>query len=191
MPREEKRKPAYRHPESEEELISGIEVRKADEPDEGETIEPAEEADEGAEAPDGVVISLSAPNIEGDYAVFVSLPDGLLIVEEYEGESDLTVFADAIERRLAVPYRAQAVRANESRFIVVASEILTVELPGLDGEELIVVVAPDGERCAVLDGVRIELDRPELDEVIDESAPCLLRVVNVDEAVWEIKAEIL
>ncbi|MGZ4398842.1 MAG: hypothetical protein ACXVZ1_10570, partial [Gaiellaceae bacterium] len=69
---------------------------------EGETEAPAEapeqepaeagQADEG-DAPEGLVVSLLAPEIEGDFAVFCSLEDGLLLVEQYEGASDLTSFA--------------------------------------------------------------------------------------------------
>ena len=67
-----------------------------------------------------------------------------------------------------------------------AGEIETVELPGLDGEELIVFALPDGQRTAVLDGARYELASPELESILEESAPCLLRLENIDESVWEI-----
>ena len=190
MPAEEKNDPLYKHPSSEEELISGIEVRKADGPDEGEAIEPGEE-DQGGEEPRGVVVSLLAPNAAGDYAVFVSLPEQLLIVEEQDGQDDLGVFADAVEKRLAAPYRARALRVDERRFVVVANEIETIELPGLTGDELVVFALPDGERTAILDGKTLELAQPELEAILKESAPCLLRLDNVDESVWEISVDLL
>ncbi|MGD0272317.1 MAG: hypothetical protein ABSB96_01075 [Gaiellaceae bacterium] len=190
MPPEEKKEPSYKHPESSEELVSGIEVRKADGADEGEAIEPGEE-DQGGEEPRGVVVSLLAPNAAGDYAVFVSLPEQLLIVEEQDGDGDLGIFADAVESRLAAPYRARVLRVDERRFVVVANEIETVELPGLTGDDLVVFALPDGERTAILDGKTLALAQPELEPILKESAPCLLRLENVDESVWEISVDLL
>jgi hypothetical protein len=186
---EEKNKPSYKHPESSEELVSGIEVRKAG-ADEREAIEPDEE-DQGGEEARGVVVSLLAPNVAGDYAVFVSLPERLLIVEEQEGDGDLGVFADAVEKRLAAPYRARALRVDERRFVVVANEIETIELPGVEGDELVAFALPDGQRTAILDGKTLELTRSELEPILKESAPCLLRLANVDESVWELSVDLL
>jgi len=200
LPAKENDKPLYKHPVSEEELISGVEVRKAAADDvvdvddveveesEEVAVEPAE--DDGEETR-GIVVSLLAPEVEGDYVAFVSLPERLLIVEEQEGESDLGVVADAVESRLAAPYRARALRVDERRFVVVASEIETVELPGLSGDELLVFALPDGERTAILDGKVFTLAQPELEPVLEESAPCLLRLVNVDESVWELTVDLL
>jgi hypothetical protein len=166
LPAEEKDKPLYKHPESEDE-------------------------DEGAEKSRGVVVSLLAPDIAGDYAVFVVLPERLIIVEEQEGDSDLGVLADAVESRLEAPYRARALRVDERRFVVVASEIETIELPGLAGEELVVFALPDGQRTAVLDGETHELSQPELEPILEESVPCLLRLENIDESVWNLNVDLL
>lgn len=167
-------------------------MRRADEVEESEPAapEPAEN-DRDAEEKRGVVVSLLAPDVEGDYAAFVSLPEQLLIVEEQEGESDLGVIADAVEKRLSAPYRAQALRVDERRFVVVAREIETVELAGLSGEELLVFALPDGQRTSILDGKAFKLEQPELEPVIEESAPCLLRLDNIDESVWELGVDLL
>jgi hypothetical protein len=153
-------------------------------------LEGESDADAG-DGPEGVVVSLLAPDVEGDYAVFVSLEDGLLLVEEYEGSSDLTGFAETIERRLAAPYRARALRVDERRFVVVAREIETVELPALKGEELLVVALPGEEPVAIVDGHRTALEPSELDPILGESQPCLARLVNLDESVWELTLELL
>jgi len=187
---EEKKEPSYKHPESSEELVSGIEVRKAG-TDEGEAIEPGGEDHDG-EAPRGVVVSLLAPDAVGDYAVFVSLPARLLIVEEQDGDGgDLGVFADAVEKRLGAPYRARALRVDERRFVVVANEIETIELAGVTGDELVVFALPDGERTAILDGKALALAQPELEPILKESAPCLVRLENVDESIWELSVDLL
>ena len=205
MPPEENDKPLYKHPESEEELISGFESEKVAGEGAGESpaTEPALEApgadsaaepkdeDENAEESRGVVVSLLAPDVAGDYAVFVALPERLLIVEEQERDGDVGVFADAVESRLKAPYRARALRVDERRFVVVASEIETIELPGLAGDELVVFALPDGQRTAVLDGETHELSQPELDPILEESTPCLLRLENIDESVWGLNVDLL
>lgn len=188
MPDEEKNHPFYNRPQSEEDLIKGIEVRKADPSEEPESSS-ADDVEEGKSR--GVVVSLLAPEMVGDYASFVSLPGSLLIVEEQEGESDLGVFADAVDKRLSPPYRARAMRVDERRFVVVASEIETVEVPGLTGEELVAFAMPGGERSAVLDGKSFKLAQPEIESILEESAPCLLRLDNVDESVWEVSVDLL
>ncbi len=196
LPAEDKDEPLYKRPQNEEDLVSGFEAEKID--DEGqapgstpETGGKPEPEQEGAEQSHGVVVSLLAPDVAGDYAVFVALPERLLIVEEQEGDSDLSVLADAVEKRLRAPYRARALRVDGSRFVVVAGEIETIELPGLDGEELVVFALPDGQRTAVLDGVRYQLAGPQVESILAESAPCLLRLENVDESVWEISVDLL
>jgi hypothetical protein len=200
LPAEEKDGPLYKRPHSEEDLVSGFEAKKVDDesamrgpepeaPAAGGGIEPDRE--EGAEESHGVVVSLLAPTVAGDYAVFVALPERLLIVEEQEGDGDLGVLADAVENRLEAPYRARALRVDERRFVVVASQIETVELPGLDGDELVVFALPDGQRTVVLDGASYQLASPEVESILEESAPCLLRLENVDESVWEISLELL
>lgn len=197
MPAEEKDEPLYKRPQSEEDLVSGLEVERLEDespapaaPEAADAAEPEEE-DEGAEESRGVVVSLLAPEVAGDYAIFVALPERLLIVEEQEGDSDLGVLADAIESRLRAPYRARALRVDERRFVVIASGIETVEIPGLDGEELVVFALPDGQRTAVLDGVSHQLSSPEVEAILEESAPCLLRLENIDETFWEVSVDLL
>jgi hypothetical protein len=186
--------PLDRHPESEEELVSsgGAEPdQDAGEPAEGDETRETETDEDAEDHPEGVVVSLLAPDVEGDYAVFVSLEDGLLLVEQYQGSSDLTGFAETVERRLPAPYRARAMRVDRRRFVVVARGIETIELPGLEGEELFVVALPNEQRVAVLDGKGTTLPPSDLDGVLDESEPCLARLTNLDEAIWELSLELL
>jgi hypothetical protein len=198
LPAEENDKPLYKHPENEAELVSGFKSEKVTDEEAGESpaTKPAPEVDsepddKGAEETRGVVVSLLAPTVAGDYAVFVALPERLLIVEEQEGDSDLGVLADAVESRLKAPYRARALRVDERRFVVVASEIETIDLPGLKGDELVVFALPDGQRTAILDGERHVLSQPELESVLEESTPCLLRLESIDELVWELNVDLL
>src|SRR5947207_2506108 len=52
------------------------------------------------------VVTVEAPDVQGESALFVGLEDGSLLVEE--GDGDLTPLADAIEQEVARPYRATA-----------------------------------------------------------------------------------
>jgi hypothetical protein len=191
LPAEEKDEPLYNRPKSEKDLVEGFEAKKVDDESPASEASAASEPEESAEGARGVVVSLLAPDVAGDYAVFVALPERLIIVEEQEGDSDLGVLADVVEKRLQAPYRARALRVDGQRFVVVAGEIETVELSGLDGEELVVFALPDGQRTAVLDGARYELASPEVEAILEESAPCLLRLENVDDSVWEVSVDLL
>jgi hypothetical protein len=60
------------------------------------------------------VVAVTAPEIRGSEVRFVVLPDRSLIVEEEDGDADLTPLADALDSRLEPPYRAHAVRGGET-----------------------------------------------------------------------------
>src|SRR5437868_8118445 len=65
------------------------------------------------------VVAAEAPDLKGDAATFVALENGDLIEEEGP-EGDLSPLADAVEGRLAPPYRAQAVQKGEGVWTVAA-----------------------------------------------------------------------
>jgi hypothetical protein len=185
--RKDSDEPLYRRPESEDDLVETGQAPESALP----SSVPVPEPGAGDEEPRGVVVSLLASEVDGDHVSFVSLPGRLLIVEEQEGESDLGVFADAIEKRLSSPYRAQALRVDRDRFVAVAGEIETVVLPGLDGDELIVFALPGGQRAAVLDGKALLPIPVGLEPILAESEPCLLTLSNVDEETWEVSIDLL
>ena len=71
------------------------------------------------------------PTLRGDTVHFVALEDGTLVVEEDEPDDALTPLADAIETRLAAPYRAEAVRRDGALWGVAGRRITVVSEPGL------------------------------------------------------------
>ena len=71
---------------------------------------------------------------------FVALGDGTLVVDGDEPDDAVTPLADALERALAPPYRAEAVRRDGTLWAVAGRRIALVEEPGLDGEEAELVV---------------------------------------------------
>jgi hypothetical protein len=109
------------------------------------------------------VATVDAPELEGDKAAFVALSPDELVVEE--GPDDLEPLAAAIERDLAPPYRAEAVRRDGTIWAIAARRIEIVELPDVTGQE-IELSSRDGERTLLIDGERAfgsipALERPE------------------------------
>ncbi len=80
----------------------------------------------------------TAPGILGDQVRFTVLPNGELIVEEEQGDGDLSPLADAIEGRLDPPYKAIASRQEGDLWGVGAKriEVTTIPLPDADTLEL-------------------------------------------------------
>ena len=98
------------------------------------------------------VASVSS-ELPGDGVHFTALPDGTLLVEEELPDGALTPRADANEVTIAPPYRAEAVRRDDSLWAVGAKRIRVRELPGHEEDELELV--EDGQ---VVSGRRLDGD---------------------------------
>jgi hypothetical protein len=127
-----------------------------------------------------VVETVEAPELPGDRAVFVSLPDGTLIVEE--GPDRPEQLATAVERELASPYRAEGVKREGGLWAVGAKRIELVELPGIGGEEIELSSHAD-DRVLVVDGERGFGTVPQL-----ERPGYHVRARRVDGDLWEVEA---
>jgi len=97
------------------------------------------------------VVTAVAPGIRDDPVVFVALPDGELLVEVGDDPGDLTPLAEAVERELPRPYRAQAVRRDGESFAVGVVGIEVADLPGTEGESVTLTVN-EGLRRLEVDG---------------------------------------
>ena len=160
----------------------------------------------------GAVVWVTAPDVDADYATFVVDETGAISVEEYTApatllddpadetaashddddlppDGTLDPFADAVEGTVRTPYRVRALReVGSNRFAVVAQEVETIRLDRheFSGDELVVAALPDGHRVAVMDGLTLGLDHTELDTILNENAPCLAMLSQIDEGLWEI-----
>lgn len=130
------------------------------------------------------VVTADAPDVEGSSARFVGLQDGSLLVEE--GAGDLSALAEAIEREVAAPYRATAVRRSGNQWAVAGHGLRVVELPEPGGEEIELVVKGD-ERTLVVDGNRSFGTFPELEELADRDA--VIRAARLDGPLWEVRVD--
>jgi hypothetical protein len=95
------------------------------------------------------VVTVDAPDVEGDAVTFVSLPDGSLLVED-GGDSPLDALAAAVEQVVRSPYRARAVRRGETLWAVEAKRIEVLQIPDApDGDAIDLTQTNDGTTLAV------------------------------------------
>jgi hypothetical protein len=127
-------------------------------------------------------VTLVEAEIAGEQARFVALPDRTLVVEE--GPDDVSALAAGIERSLAPPYRAEAVR-REAGWAVAARRIRVVDLPELDGDELELTVSRDGRRLMV-DGAQSFGSARQLEELLGERHG-VVRAVHLDGDAYEVQ----
>jgi hypothetical protein len=104
------------------------------------------------------VASAQAKDLPGDEVAFAALPDGTLIVDTDVPEGSLAPLAEAVERNLSPPYRAEAVRRSEAIWAVAANRIRLRAFP--DAEEDTVELVEDG---AIVIGRRLDGDLFEVD----------------------------
>jgi len=126
-----------------------------------------------------VVTMVEAPTVVGDRAEFVAVSTRELAV--IDGPDDVEALAAPVERELAPPYRAEAIRRHGNLWAVAARRIEVMELPGLDGEELELTVRGD-ERRLVVDGVPAFGSIPAL-----ERPESVTRAYRVGGDVWEVE----
>lgn len=138
-----------------------------------------------------VVVTADAPDIEGDSARFVVLPDRTLLVEE-GADSSLEPLAAAVEQDLRPPFRARAVRRGETMWAVEANRIEVLELPDAPGGEAIDVTrTADGVTVAV-DEQRIFGSLPALEERGEQAGrEYTVHAERLDGDLWEVRAAAL
>ena len=124
-------------------------------------------------------------DLEGEEASFVALPDGTLVAER--GTDDLVPLAEALERTIDRPYRAEAVRRGTGSWAVAAKRIRVLTLPAdeADGDEIEVTVGPDGRRV-VVDGQPVFGSVPALEALVPDGG--LVRARRLDGPLWEVEA---
>jgi hypothetical protein len=134
------------------------------------------------------VVTADAATLRGDTVHFVALADGTLVVEEDEPDGALTPLADAIETRLAPPYRAEGVRRDGALWGVAGRRITVVSEPGLVGEEAELVLTSSGSALTV-DGQHRLAHVPALEAAgrAGGSVEAVVRASRLDEDLWEVE----
>ena len=134
------------------------------------------------------VVSAEAPDVEGEEVDFVTLPDGSLIIDEEQGEGDLTPLAEALETRLSAPYRAHGVRQGD-RVWAVAGRKIEVASFSADGDE-IVLTEHGGNRTLAVDGAPVDGSIAELQQAgRRHGRSYVVRAHRLDGDVWEVSVD--
>jgi hypothetical protein len=134
------------------------------------------------------VVTVDAPELPGDDAQFVVLPDGTLVDESEGPERELAVLADAAEGSVSRPYRAEAVRREATIWVVAARRIDLVEARGVSGEEAELVVTA-ADRSLTIDDQRILASVPAFEAAGRRvGGEFVVRASRVYGDLWEIEA---
>jgi hypothetical protein len=120
-----------------------------------------------------VVRMAQAPDLHGERLEFVAISSEELVREGAEG--DLSPLAAVVERDVARPYRAEAVRRERDRWAVAARRIEVMRLPGVEGDDL-ELSSHAGERTLVVDGAPQHGSIPALER--DEHAVRARRIAG-------------
>jgi len=136
-------------------------------------------------------VTAEMDGIDGDSAVFVTLPDGSLLVEEGPDDS-LEPLAAAVERELRAPYRARASRHSDRLWAVQARRIEVLELPDAPGgDTLDLARGADGTELRV-DGQRVFGSLPALEARGErEGREFAVHAERLDGDLWEVRAAAL
>ena len=133
------------------------------------------------------VVTVEAPELDGDAIHFSSLPDGSLVLDA-DDERAIEPLAQAVEAELAPPYRAEGVRRSGALWVVgaVATEVLEVR-EAIEGDEVEVVVR-DGERHISVDGERAFGSFPTLERHAQGRHDAYVaRAERLDGDLWEVE----
>jgi hypothetical protein len=135
--------------------------------------------------------TVEAPDIAGDAATFVVLPDGTVLVEEGP-DSSLQTLADAIEQSVQPPYRARAARQDGDLWAVQARRIEVATLADTPEGNALELSQNGGERTLLVDGQRAFGSVPALEERGErEGTDYAVRADRLDGDLWEIRASAL
>ena len=113
------------------------------------------------------VVMVEAPDLVGDEVAFVVLPDGSVIIDDDLPEPAIEPLAEELDNVVEAPYRVEAVRRHGQVWAAAARRIEVLEIPDVDGEELMLTMQ-DGTKTLAIDG-RPEFGTvPELERLASE-----------------------
>jgi hypothetical protein len=135
------------------------------------------------------VIAVEAGDLPGDELTFTTLPDGTVLTEDDMPAKAVAPLAQALERTVSPPYRAEAVRRDEKVWAAAARSIDVAALPpGTPGDE-ITVTRQEGERATYVDGEHWLASLPALEAVAQErvDGDYVLEAERLDDTLWQVR----
>lgn len=136
-----------------------------------------------------VVVSTEAPDVPGVEVHFVTLEDGTVVVDEDVPNGCLVPLADAVERELGPPYRAEAARHEHDVWAVGATRVAVATLPTAVDGDVIELTSYRGERHCSIDGKPCKPFRM-LELLGERTGPDFaLRAQRLDESTWVVDSK--
>ena len=137
------------------------------------------------------VVTATAPGIPGAEVHFVTLDDGSIVVDEDVPDGALAPLADAVEKSLHPPYRAEAARQDGDVWAVGANSVAIATLPATLQGDHIEQSSYGGEPACTIDGVQHDL-LPELAEIGRRQGHDFSLIADrLDETTWVVRADVL
>jgi hypothetical protein len=131
------------------------------------------------------VVSLDVEGVRGDEFSFVALEDGTLLLES-EDDVDLDPFADALEGSISPPYRALAVRKDESTWAVAANSIQVATVEDEVGGDTVELAVQDGNSTLLVDGAPAFGSLASLERLAGGLDAYVIRASRLDGDLWEV-----
>jgi hypothetical protein len=136
-------------------------------------------------------VSVTAPGFQGDSIVFVTLPGGDVLVEDEDGDRDVSPFADTVERELSPPYRATATRQTEDLWSVGAKRIGIERIADAEGDTL-ELFRHEGRLELRVDDEPSDAEIPELERIGERAGPdYYVEAERLDGDLWEVRVSAL
>jgi hypothetical protein len=133
------------------------------------------------------VVSVKAPGLPGEAVHFVALADGTLIVDEDVPDDSLSPLADALEVQVEPPYRAEAVRRDETVWAVAADEIDVAEIDERVDGDVVELSISGGERTVLVDGEPAFGSLAAFEDLAEGQEAYVLRAERLDGNLWEVE----
>src|SRR5438045_5988440 len=136
-------------------------------------------------------VTAEAADVAGHEVDFIALPDGTILVEEEEGDAALEPLANAVEKKIAPPYRAKAVKQTDRIWAVSAMQIRVAKVES-DGDTIELTQTSDGKAVRV-DGMPVFGSIPELERIgeTDGGPAYAVHAERLDADLWEIRVAAL
>jgi hypothetical protein len=137
-------------------------------------------------------VTLTASGLTGDEIRFTTLPDGDLIVDEQEGDANVSELADAVETRLQPPYKAVAKRQDGDLWAIGAKRIDVARIEFSEGDELELSRKDSWEDFRV-DGEPTDLAAPGALRQLGErrGTDFFAKAERIDGSLWEVRVTAL
>ena len=136
-------------------------------------------------------VTADAPDVKGSEVDFVALPDGTILVEAEEGDAALAPLANAVETKIAPPYRAKAVKQTDRIWAVSAMQIEVARFDS-DGDTIELTQTKDG-RALRVDGMPSFGSIPQLESLGEsQGGPAYaVHAQRLDADLWEVRVAAL